>query len=89
MEARTVKEKEAGERNNPDSFFGKKDFEAMKWNPLITPYKENIENEIEEWLEKLGWETELSIGENQYISYYIRMVDRHIEIGFANIEFNR
>jgi len=74
----------------PESIFDQRDFKAMRWDPTITPYRQNILEEIEEWLKKLEWEgLERELGENEHAAYYIQMVDNHLEIGFANIKFIR
>jgi len=74
----------------PDSFFDKRDFVAMERAPTITPYRDWMLEEIESWLDKLECNgMKRTVGENEHAAYYIRMVDNHIEIGFANIKFIR
>jgi len=71
-------------------FVDKKEQTELSWEPTITGFIECIQNELPDMFDKLS-----NTGvfprkrDNELCSFYMRIVDNHIEIGIANIEFIR
>ena len=73
-----------------ECFVDEKDKTELGWQPVITPFIENLESEIGNYLDKLTCTAEIpSPLENETRSFYMRIVENHIEIGVVNIEFIR
>lgn len=71
-------------------FIDEKDQVELGWNPKITGDIVNIQDDFIAWLEKLSWTGAFPVKQdNEVTSFYMRVVDNHIEIGVANIEFVR
>ena len=71
-------------------FVDKQDQEALAWPPLMSGLIEEIQDNLSEMFNKLSYTSSLSVGkQNEVRSFYMRIVDNHIEIGVANIEFIR
>ena len=69
-------------------FVDEKDQEKLAWPPLMSGFIEEIQDNLPEMFDKLSLTSSLPVGTNNEVrSFYMRIVDYHIEIGVANIEF--